>query len=89
MSAAVLFSPEFAPGDVVTRDGTDEQLVLGPAEGEAWFGIVVTVRCIRAPASGWCAVGEEENNLPGRYQLVRRPDHIPTENRPPLQGSDD
>lgn len=72
MSGAVLASPEFVPGDIVTRDGTDEHVVLGPAPSDPWFGVAVHVRCIKAPENGWIAIGEEEDNLPSRYRLVRR-----------------
>jgi hypothetical protein len=65
-------SEPFLSGDIITRDGTDEQLVIEPKPGDPWFGNFIVVRCIKAPDSGWSAVGEEESNLPGRYSLVRR-----------------
>ncbi len=56
----------FMPGDVVTRDGTDEQEVLWTDEE----GYALEVRCIKAPASGWCQIGDKETNLARRYELV-------------------
>lgn len=78
--------PLFLPGDVITRDGTDEQVVLGPEPSDFFFSAIIHLRCIKAPESGWIAVGELESNLPGRYRLVRRPDHVPTEKSPSAQA---
>lgn len=57
----------FLAGDVVTRDGTDEHVVVRIAAGDN----CMTVRCTKAPESGWTEVGEEEFNLVRRYILVR------------------
>lgn len=54
------------PGDIVTRDGSDRQLVLKVERD--WE--VMTVRCIRAPNNGWCKVGDEESNLIRRYSFA-------------------
>lgn len=59
----------FQPGDIVTRAGDDLQLVLDVTED--FF--CMTVRCIRAPASGWCKVGDEEYNLCRRYDYAALP----------------
>lgn len=83
---ATVTDAPFLPGDIVTRDGTDEQVVLGPDPSDPFFGTIIDLRCIKAPESGWIAVGERESNLPGRYQLVRRPDHVPTGTPPPPQA---
>lgn len=56
---------KFEPGDIVTRGGDDLQRVLDVDEE----GFCMTVVCIRAPASGWCKVGEEEHNLCRRYSF--------------------
>lgn len=65
----------FIPGDVVSRDGTDEHLVVSTNEDGApgFPPDLILVRCIKAPSSGWAKIGEEENNLSRRYHLVRRP----------------
>lgn len=58
----------FEVGDIVTRDGTDEQEVTRADDG----GGCITVVCRKAPEDEWCKVGEEEDNLTRRYTLVRR-----------------
>lgn len=58
------WNPMFRVGDIVTRGGDDRQRILDVREG----GQMITVRCIKAPASGWCELGEEESNLARRYQ---------------------
>jgi len=57
---------KFAVGDYVTRDGSDLQLV----ESLDWDGYCGTFKCVVAPSSGWCEVGETEFNLCGRYKRV-------------------
>lgn len=57
----------FKIGDLVTCDGTDIHRVTG--SDDDGFGNIDVV-CIKAPASGWCAVGDEESNLARRYQLI-------------------
>lgn len=62
----------FIVGDIVTRDGTDEQEVIDVN----WAGDLIDVRCIKAPAAWedgvtWCKVGDVESNLARRYELVR------------------
>ena len=62
--------PDFKVGDVVSRDGSDRQLVIEVTDSSP----TMTVRCIRAPSSGWCAVGDEEFNLRRRYVLAPESD---------------
>ena len=57
----------FGIGDIVTRDGSDEHEVIIADDG---FN-VIRVRCIKAPEMPWAVVGDEEDNLSRRYQLVR------------------
>lgn len=57
----------FLVGDIVTRDGTDEHEVLRIDAGDN----CMHVRCIKAPASGWAKVGEDEFNLIRRYTFLR------------------
>ena len=63
------YVPAFEVGDVVTRDGTDEHVVVDN-DPEGWGNI--KVRCIKEPSTPWIKVGEEEDNLPRRYALVRK-----------------
>lgn len=56
----------FAVGDHATRCGTDVQVVDEVAGNCADF------RCIKAPRSGWCEVGDVEHNLMRRYQPLSR-----------------
>lgn len=58
---------EFLVGDIVTRDGTDEHEVIEIQPGDS----CMTVRCIKAPSSGWTSAGEDEFNLIRRYTFVR------------------
>jgi hypothetical protein len=63
----------FNIGDIVTRDGSDEQEILDIDLG---FGTLI-VRCIKEPIAEegrnpWIRLGEEEHNLIRRYSLVRR-----------------
>ena len=58
----------FAAGDIVSRDGSDRQRVVTPNDG---YG-AITVECVVAPTGGWCAVGDRESNLAGRYMLISR-----------------
>ncbi|MCJ2046337.1 hypothetical protein MKK58_17620 [Methylobacterium sp. J-078] len=60
----------FAVGDLVTRDGTDVHRVVSHngSDGHAPDGM--TVVCVKAPASGWTEVGEEEFNVCRRYEWV-------------------
>jgi hypothetical protein len=61
----------FYVGDYVTRDGSDVQFVKDMADD----GFFATFVCVVAPASGWCAVGEEVPNLCRRYSRIDyRPD---------------
>lgn len=58
---------QFNVGDIVTRLGDDRHVVT---EIGAYNNMAV--RCTVAPASGWCKVGDTEDNLQGRYSLVER-----------------
>lgn len=71
---SVLPAHWFVVGDIVTRDGTDRQEVIETNQDDDWRYApdAFTVRCTRAPADGWCDVGEEEFNLTSRYSLVSR-----------------
>ncbi len=53
-------------GDVVSRDGTDEHLVLNDCEK----GDNVSVVCIKEPFSKWVEIGELEDNCEWRYKLL-------------------
>ena len=57
-------------GDLVTRDGTDIHWVVdhNGSPGHAPDGF--TVVCVKAPASGWIEVSEEEFNVCRRYEPV-------------------
>ena len=57
----------FEIGDIVTRSGDDRHVVT---EIGAYNNM--TVRCTVAPASGWCKVGDTEDNLQGRYEMVEQ-----------------
>lgn len=54
-----------AVGNIVTRDGSDRQIVVAVGEYND-----VTVKCIAASIHGWNKLGDVENNLAGRYVLV-------------------
>ena len=67
----VLPVSEWKKGDIVTRDGTDEQVIEDiPDTPDPYDNF--TVRCIKRPADGWIEVGEDETNLIVRYGFVRR-----------------
>jgi phage portal protein BeeE len=55
----------FAVGDIVSRDGSDRQIILAIGE---WGDI--TVKCVEPSAHGWCQAGDIENNLADRYRRV-------------------
>ena len=64
-------------GDIVSRDGSDEQLVLDID----YDYMTIKVKCIKEPSvlsfadgSGkpWCNVGNVEDNLIRRYVLLRK-----------------
>lgn len=67
---ASIYSPYggYHEGDFVTRDGSDVQLVKDMTSD----GFAATFVCVVAPLSGWCAVGDEENNACRRYERVTR-----------------
>lgn len=56
----------FDVGDLVTRDGTDVHRVIRADDG---YG-AIRVLCVKAPVSGWCKVGDIEDNLSGRYKSI-------------------
>ena len=66
---------KFAEGDYVTRDGSDVQFVKDMDED----GYCATFVCVVAPASGWCAVCEDEFNLCSRYSRVDYRPNVPHE----------
>lgn len=73
--AEVRRAGEIRVGDIVSRDGTDRQKVL-----KVWNdGETIEVECVVAPDSGWCAVGELENNLGRRYHVVNRAGNFTTD----------
>lgn len=57
----------FCIGDIVTRDGTDRQVVIYVIDDKA-----MKVVCVTAPTDGWCNVGEIEDNKSSRYSLVTK-----------------
>lgn len=59
---------KFKKGDIVTRDGSDEQIVLEDEDGYN----CISVRCIKAPIHQWMKVGETEYNLARRYKFVKK-----------------
>lgn len=64
---------QWQPGDIVTRDGSDEQEIISIDYGTC----CMTVKCIKEPMAfdgfdPWCRVGDEEFNLISRYDFVRR-----------------
>lgn len=60
-------------GDIVSRDGNDEQEILSFNEGRD----LIEVRCIKEPPAyegsnePWCRIGDVEDNLARRYEFVR------------------
>jgi hypothetical protein len=58
----------FEKGDIVTRDGTDEQIV----EEVYYHGDMLHVRCIKEPDNGWIRKNETEHNLAKRYSMLRK-----------------
>lgn len=61
-----MLDPQFKVGDLVTRDGSDVHRVT---EIDADY-FCLTVECIKAPATGWCHVGDVERNLSRRYDYA-------------------
>ena len=61
--------PRVLEGDIVTRDGTDLQLVTSLDKA----GHCGNFLCIQVPKDGWCELGETEFNLTRRYRFVRTP----------------
>lgn len=57
---------DFKVGDLVTRDGTDVHRVTWVAD----HGQTIQVVCVKAPSSGWCEVGDKEDNLARRYEFA-------------------
>lgn len=58
----------FEVGDIVSRDGSDEQRIL---DIDYDWGIM-TVECVKEPTSKWILKGEKESNLIRKYNLVRK-----------------
>jgi hypothetical protein len=63
---AALEPKGFKAGDIVSRDGSDEQRVIEVYAS----GTMIVVECTKPPASGWCKIGDIEHNLSRRYELV-------------------
>lgn len=61
---------QFNVGDIVTRDGTDRQRITYVQPDRHSMEVV----CIKAPASGWCQIGDSEFNLCRRYAFVENAD---------------
>lgn len=57
-------------GDLVTRDGTDIHRVVDHNGSDGYPPDGITVVCVKAQASGWCKVGDEEFNTCRRYEWV-------------------
>ncbi len=58
---------DFKIGDIVTRNGTDEHLIMDINEP----GDLIHVQCLSADPGGIYQVGDEEWNIPTRYDFVR------------------
>lgn len=56
-------------GDIVTRDGTDEHMIVEMCG--SYQSDCMVVRCTKEPSRPWAKVGEEEENLLRRYSWVR------------------
>ena len=67
------WSFSFKVGDIVSRNGDDRQVVI---EVSPEYN-AMTVRCTKAPRSGWVEVGEEEFNMMRRYYLIERKEKSP------------
>lgn len=68
-------------GDVVTRDGSDENLIYtnrhvhineSGEEDVSYYMNNLDLICIKAPDAGWIKVGELESNLVRRYSFCYR-----------------
>ncbi|MGF6212346.1 hypothetical protein [Comamonas sp. 4034] len=63
---------QFKAGEYASRCGDDvQQVTYASADG-----VIATFKCVKAPASGWCSVGDEEENLQRRYVLLNERDLI-------------
>jgi hypothetical protein len=70
----------FVPGDIVTRDGTDQQIVIDTNSVNGCCPDAMTVECIKEPPGfvdddgsvwdPWITLGEREHNLVRRYRYV-------------------
>ena len=58
---------EYEIGDIVTRNGNDEHIILDI--DYPWM--VLTVECIKT-SENWHKIGDTEDNLIRRYSLVRK-----------------
>lgn len=63
----------WTPGDIVTRDGTDEHVIISINADRD----LLEVECVKEPlpysdgAAPWTRIGERESNLTRRYSFVR------------------
>lgn len=62
--------PNFKVGDLVSRDGSDVQRIIKTNATPDSAPDLITVICIVAPRTGWCDVGDVEDNLASRYNYV-------------------
>ena len=79
---------QFAEGDVVSRLGDDEQVIIFIGD----FRDLIQVQCIKADNNNIFAVGDTEFNLARRYEYVRTPTNpVPQMNTPnaPSHGFDE
>lgn len=56
----------YKKNDIVSCDGTDRHIVMADENEQGQ----IFVKCIEAPKSGWCSIGDEELNLSYRYYPV-------------------
>lgn len=67
-----MFQPAhvFQVGEYATRDGSDVQQVVYAVDRFADF------KCILAPLTGWCEVGEVEHNAMRRYRHLTKDEAV-------------
>jgi hypothetical protein len=58
----------YEPGDYVTRTGPDVWRVIATNATATLSPDLITIKCVFAPANYWCKVGDEEENIPSRYE---------------------
>ena len=60
---------EFLVGDVVSRLGDDEQVIVGKND----IGDMLELRCIRSDHNGVFQIGDTECNCADVYEYIRSP----------------